>query len=321
MNADKTNASVNINPDDGASENGNDRKRSRTRTRTHSTSSSSSQQNVSNKTILAAIKSMETHFTAQFDAINDTINKKVSLVEANMNAKIDNITESLASKCELAQVYKSVDSRFNVVESRVERIERMSLVNDVIISGIPVVESSTTSTADIVVKISEIIGAAMPPNSFNAFRLGGVMSKSNVMHTKPVSIYVKFYDTNAKRHFFKCYLAHRNLKLNDIGIAVNERIFVNDSLTKQNNDIHKLARRLKKSGKLYSVYTSSGMVYVRYEELGDSKCIRDMKELLPLAESCSSNAATTSSVNNRKTRTATGPTTVSGATAASTIGN
>lgn len=51
--------------------------------------------------------------------------------------------------------------------------------------------------------------------------------------------------------------------MNHLGFEVNKRIYINENLTEEARKIKTLAVKLKKTGKLSSVYTRYGIVYVK----------------------------------------------------------
>ena len=50
-------------------------------------------------------------------------------------------------------------------------------------------------------------------------------------------------------------------------------------LTPKNDEIHYVARKLKKAKKVYSAYTFRGQVYVKPDHMSEGVLIRELKEL------------------------------------------
>lgn len=76
-------------------------------------------------------------------------------------------------------------------------------------------------------------------------------------------IILQFALRNDRDEFYSCYLQKRDLKLCHLGIDSTRRIYVNENLTVTARRIKAAALRLKKDGKLSSVYTKQGIVMVK----------------------------------------------------------
>jgi hypothetical protein len=79
--------------------------------------------------------------------------------------------------------------------------------------------------------------------------------------------------------FFDKYFEHKNFKLVDVGIAADQRIYINENLTPFNQKIYVEAMRIKKENKIASVSTHHGIVNVKKEQRDKFVPIRDLTEL------------------------------------------
>jgi hypothetical protein len=95
-------------------------------------------------------------------------------------------------------------------------------------------------------------------------------------------ILIKFMNKMDKSDFYNKYFKHLNLKLSDLGFESSEkRIYISENLTKSCQAIFVEAMKLKKEGKISTVKTSFGAVFVKKVE-GDNWM--QIKELSNLGE-------------------------------------
>lgn len=76
-------------------------------------------------------------------------------------------------------------------------------------------------------------------------------------------VLVQFALKNQRDNFYRTYLRKHNLQLSHLGIDSAHRVYVNENLTRAAQKLKAAAIRLKKAGKLFTVYTKLGVVYVR----------------------------------------------------------
>ncbi|KAL9706470.1 hypothetical protein quinque_009988 [Culex quinquefasciatus] len=76
-------------------------------------------------------------------------------------------------------------------------------------------------------------------------------------------VLVQFALKNQRDNFYRTYLRKHNLQLSHLGIDSAHRVYVNENLTRSAQKLKAAAIRLKKAGKLFTVYTKLGVVYVR----------------------------------------------------------
>lgn len=76
-------------------------------------------------------------------------------------------------------------------------------------------------------------------------------------------ILIQFAFTVHRNEFYSRYMRTRKLSLSMIGFSVDKRVFVNENLGPTARDIRSKALKLRKEGKLRSVFTKNGTVYIK----------------------------------------------------------
>lgn len=205
-----------------------------------------------------------------------TLAKLIAESKTELSNEIQNFRKEMDSKFnsiagEMKAEIDTVCRRQKSVESRLDELERKSLLNDLLINGIPLTPNE--NMREIFVKICHKLGFAAKEYTILAiFRL---KTKS----TQP-TIVVKFISKDARNEFFQLYLKQKNLSLLDVGFLTEKRIFIHESLTKKNVAIFKDAMVLKKETKLHTAFTHDGIVHVRSTPEGISQQILDIEQLL-----------------------------------------
>lgn len=130
--------------------------------------------------------------------------------------------------------------------------------NDLLLSGVPYKPNE-----DLSIYINKVSTA-----------LGYVEHVMPLIHTKRLArlpieagasppIVLQFAFKNVRDDFYQRYLSSRSLSLNHLGFNVNKRIYVNENLTILARQVKAHAIKLKKSGKLHSVFTKDGFVFIK----------------------------------------------------------
>lgn len=175
--------------------------------------------------------------------------------------RMDDCAE-IASKVQASVMGQSLSANCVATESRIDQLERQARMNELVISGIPLVEKE-----DLAVLMTEICKAIKFSSNSECIQsqfrlpLGNNVNKSN--RRRIPSIIVRFWSADAKRDFFKHYINSKTLCTSMIGFSVRSRIYVNENLTKKNFEIFRIARQGKADGKLYQFNTYNGRVFVK----------------------------------------------------------
>lgn len=92
-------------------------------------------------------------------------------------------------------------------------------------------------------------------------------------------IVAEFALKSTRDEFYSAYLQKRDLKLRHIGLDSDRRVYINESLTIEARKLKSAALHLKKSGKLSSVYTKHGVVYIKPAANGPTIEIQSERDL------------------------------------------
>lgn len=176
------------------------------------------------------------------------LSAKMESSSSEINSKIDLINDKLSKDM------MKVKNAINIHEAKINDIERKLLENDIIITGIPFVQNE--NVVNIFEALSKSIGFMNATSCLNTiFRLPGERL------TRP--IVAKFSSGLFKHEFFNLYIKYQQLSLMNIGLKSNDRIYINDSLTKKNSAIKKQALILLKNKVIHKVGVKFGLVYIK----------------------------------------------------------
>lgn len=260
------------------------------------------------------IKNLLMALSMKIDSLNDTMSGN----DARINTKIDNLETTLSNKIKevkndvelrvqkatdefdqrlqssmlvtqqlcvekttgaLKALTERVDEVQAVNESRLDRLERISIEKDLIISGVPL-ENNDEPIA-IVGDICGALNCNLKQGDFvTAFRL--TSKRNNPKKTRTVPIVVRTQDDWVKRELLNAYFKKANLNLTDIGFKTPARIYINERLTATNRVIFNRAAEAKKSNLVYRFFTRRGLVHVQRAENVHPSCIVHISELDPL---------------------------------------
>jgi hypothetical protein len=164
-----------------------------------------------------------------------------------------------------------VDSKIGAVDNKIDMLARQ---NDLIVKGIPTLTNEKTLA--IYHKIATAIGFSTETAPFvQIYRMGRKKPGSNV---EP-PLLVNFMNSHDKTRFYDKYFERKNLKLVDIGIDADQRIYINENLSPLNQKIYAEAMRRKREGKFFSVSTFHGVINVKQKQDGRFVPVRDLTEL------------------------------------------
>lgn len=262
---------------------------------------STNSDDMGNSEILKTLKEMEARFTSKLDSIESSI-------ELRLGSKIDDLKSSLSTtihevKAEFNQqlntVSSSVDHRFDAVnenhakvenrcdkissvvmqmesnyEPRLCKLERQSLLNELIVTGVPIEKRKNLD--DVVADICEALQVDLRQSDFSSiFRLPSKKTANQNADNKaapPSPIILRFNYSWAKDCFLNAYFKKKTLNLKDIGFKTAKRIYVNESLTTQNRQIFRQALLAKNANQIHRCFTRQGLVYI--EATSSSKSVR-----------------------------------------------
>lgn len=267
-------------------------------------SSPTKRSGVSNGDILSYMEEFQATFICQANAINKKIDAKIDEMQSDLISKINTLASSVDDRINdvrnniKAQIAPAVENLVlpitTALESRIDKLERESLLLDLVVTGIPLHKNEKIN--DLVHRIFTVIGFKQGLTVLSGYyRLSSVHKHStnskNAMTFPPIIL--KFWSFEAKQDFFKLYMVKRSLSLSDLGFKSTARVYINDSLTSSNQKILIKARILQKNKIIHHCHTYRGQVYIRVHETSSNQCVSSMDELLHLE-----NGAQNSTANN-----------------------
>lgn len=168
----------------------------------------------------------------------------------------------------------SIDTVRADVSHNAERVVLSGKANDLLVSGVPY--NHAENLADISKAISVALGYTEQDIPLvYAKRLARLPIQANAVPP----ILIQFAFKCIRDEFYRRYLSSRNLSLTHLGFNVNQRIFVNENLTKEGQRIKKCAVKMKQSGKLFAVFTKDGCVFVKTTVDAEAVPVRWLNEL------------------------------------------
>jgi hypothetical protein len=210
----------------------------------------------------------------------DDLKQSVLVIQQDVVAVKQELKDVFASQiAEHTEQLASHDARLDDVESSIRELqnnaEAATKAADLIIKGIPLL--STDNPVNLYFGVASALGFDQNTTpAAEVFRLG--KKKSGSSFDPP--ILVKFTRLLDKNEFFRRYFRHKNLNLSEIGFPLHQRIYITENLTKQDQEIHGAAMKLRSERKLYSVSTSKGAVLVRWNKDDRPVRIRAVSELM-----------------------------------------
>lgn len=217
-------------------------------------------------TLDAAVRMLMNQFTetkSLIDEMRDEINNKIDTVKTELEGKLAVVSNDILSlRSDCAASFQHYDVTINDLNGRVREIsstmDNLGNRNELIISGIPYLRGENLlAYFEAMCKQLGMHERIMP--SVDIRRL-----KSGEMNDGEYSlVLVQFALRNQRDDFYSFYLRKRDLQLNHLGIESTRRIYVNENLTAAARKLKAAALRLKKTGKLATVYTKLGVVFVK----------------------------------------------------------
>lgn len=207
-------------------------------------------------------------FSEAVDSRFQDITRKINYLQADNEDKITEVTNIAVAEWKLQ------------TESRLAKMERLSLSNELVITGVPM--SQGENPTDIVGDIVQVLNCDLKPNDFlSIYRVPSKRNERNrsIGNVAITPIIIRFYFEDAKQHFMSSYFKKKGLNLADIGFKTSSRIYINESLTKLNREIFNSAAQAKRLQKLHKYFTRRGLVYVQMASDSSATCIESVGKL------------------------------------------
>lgn len=229
------------------------------------------------ETMNTAMTNNDVRLNVKIDKLESALNTKIEEVKKDMEIRIQTVVSDFdqrLSKSELSMrqmCAENVTKSENVLsvrvnelrayhENRLDRLERLSLEKDLVISGVPL-ENNDDPFA-ILGDICSALNCNLKSGDFaSAFRLKS--GKTNANNKRSLPIVARIQDDWVKQELLTAYFKKKNLNLTDIGFKFPARIYINERLTSTNRAIFNRAAEAKKSGIIHRFFTRRGLVYVQ----------------------------------------------------------
>lgn len=233
--------------------------------------------NVNSITLEGMMMTMMKQFTETRQLI-DTVRNEIK----DVNNKIDDVKIELKAdiksvKDECKAKFQHYDAALESVNKRVDDVTReiaaLQNRNELIISGIPMQPDENLNST-----LTDIGKYLAVKDTSNLMATTRRMKSGSSSHNDGL-VAVEFALKATRDEFYSAYLRKRDLKLKHIGLNSDRRIYINESLSTEARKLKSAALHLKKAGKLASVYTKQGIVYVKKAADGSAVVIKSEVEL------------------------------------------
>ncbi|KAL9706236.1 hypothetical protein quinque_009754 [Culex quinquefasciatus] len=189
-----------------------------------------------------AVRMLMNQFAAHKTLIDDMrteINTKIDTVKNTLESKLDAVTTDIQSlRTECAVKFRDHDAALDALDGRIGDVAYFY----------------TSRQYAKQLGLDERLSSMVDVKRLKA---GTLSDGDNGL------VLVQFALKNQRDNFYRTYLRKHNLQLSHLGIDSAHRVYVNENLTRAAQKLKAAAIRLKKAGKLFTVYTKLGVVYVR----------------------------------------------------------
>ena len=176
----------------------------------------------------------------------------------------------------LKRIIRLHDEEINELKQRTHTQEKESKRNNLQIMGLKE-EKDENTKEKVRTFLEENLKVKVRPENIVAAERVGLMKKE--LNPRPRKIVIKFNNVWVKREIYRERLQLKELQ---------ERVFINEDLTKETYMIFQEARKLMKEKMIYTVFTQDGVVYIKKDREGRKIRIPTLERLAYFTESSSS---------------------------------
>lgn len=195
---------------------------------------------------------------------NNEILKKLNGIEKE-NKQLK--AELKALKSENSEIRKEID----LLKSQGEYYKQDALKNNIVISGVPVKESTGKDELNrLVINIAKRLDVNITDKDITCYKVG---------KNEPKQLKVKFTNADKKDLIMKNKKAHV-LNTKQIGFSEDKTIYINHDMTLRNQLLLKRAREYKRENAIKYAWCRDGKVLVRKDEDGPTVRIKTEDDLL-----------------------------------------
>lgn len=199
------------------------------------------------------------------------INGKIDAVKSELQNEIKSLKDECAAKFQHNDAaLDSLKEKINSVGSNISTLENR---NELIITGIPYQTNENLSTLLRGICNHLALNETITQLAETRRMKTGDRTDGNSL------IVVEFALKTTRDEFYRAYLRKRDLTLRHLGLDSDRRVYINESLSLETRKVKVAALRLKKDGRLTSVYTRQGVVFVKRSVNGPPVAIRSEEEL------------------------------------------
>lgn len=230
---------------------------------------------------------------AKIEKLESALNNKIQEVKNDMESRVQSAVTVVDKRIELAEIEilhitkkvnvneTRMEETSNNHESRIDRLERLALEKDLIISGIPLEDKDDPFA--ILGDICRALKCNLKSGDFStAFRLRS--GRSNARNNRTLPIVIRVQDDWVKQELLTAYFKKQHLNLTDIGFKSPTRIYINERLTSTNRAIFNRAAEAKKANVISRFYTRRGLVTVQRDADSKPRTVLSVNELEMLTQ-------------------------------------
>lgn len=202
---------------------------------------------------------------------------KIDACKASIDT-LENEFVALRKECEdkMGYLHSTIENvRFEQLQTA-EDVGKLERAVELIVSGVPY--QANENLAQLFANISTVLG-------YQSGQLPIVdlqrLSKLPIAAGSTPPILIQFALRNVRNEFYRRYMGSRSLTLRHLGFDAENRVFINENLTKLSRVIRAEALKLKKSGSVVQVYTRNGAVFVKRRGATEAEQVRSIDQLLP----------------------------------------
>lgn len=234
---------------------------------------------------IATLDDLWNKMQSMLKSTTESIETKIESGNAALEKRMSNIEEQLTAvrnECS-DKVNKLGEDMFalrNEMDLAVEAAFRADKNRELVISGIPF--QNREELEDIFQRMAVSLG--YDENQLPLVGLQRLARTPIASGTSPL-ILCEFALRQERNDFYRQYLSKRSLCLRDIGFESDNRVYINENLTKNARQIRAEAMKLKKLGHLENVTTRSGIVYVKRKGSETVSAIYSLQQIAPRSKS------------------------------------
>lgn len=212
--------------------------------------------------------------SSKLDSTKEELVKKINEGMLSVKTEIKTELDLMRSQLDksISDLSKSVRTNSEAIQSTTAALTRSYYTNYLIVSGVPYTKDEN---------LSIYFDTWCKQLGYTTAPLVDIrrLSKQPMDVGKSYKILLQFAITNQRCDFYHKYLKERSLALDQIGFRSRDRIFINENLTTLARGIKAKALSARKDGKLHSVFSRNGEIFVKQSAGDDAMLISSESHL------------------------------------------